>query len=319
MRTGQSRRTPGAWSDRREHSESDLGEEVKKEAEDQYWYSTVLGAERRFQIRPDTCKHLVEARRLDIFLPTSFPVVSLFWNYSILQTLGDPGSVGCGPWLFWRLNTRILSLGSSKGSSWPMPESSVSSGVCREEWDSCDLCPHLWDLLGEQGMRGGTSVSATLSLGQWGGGRRSFLTLLCTPRPGMVISTQHLRRRSRTLLPPPQLQPLILLSMLYAPSSFSLSLPGIEQPCKRLVLPSLSKLGTALSQDSSCPSWVFLTDSGSCSTGKAALSTNGIVQKNMWPRTQSFRVWVILLWQTWGKLFYNLNLHWPLTLVTGWS
>lgn len=120
-------------------------------------------------------------------------------------------------------------------------------------------------------------------------------------------------------LSPPQLQPLILLSMLYAPSSFSLSLPGIEQPCKRLVLPSLSKLGTALSQDSSCPSWVFLTDSGSCSTGKAALSTNGIVQKNIWPRTQSFRIWVILLWQTWGKLFYNLNLHWPLTLVTGWS
>lgn len=80
MRTGQSRKTPGAWSDMRAHSESDLGEEVKEEAENQYWYSIVLGAERRFQIWPDTCKHLVEARRLELFLPTSFPIVSFFWN-----------------------------------------------------------------------------------------------------------------------------------------------------------------------------------------------------------------------------------------------
>lgn len=36
MRTGKSRRTPGAWSDRRAHTESDLGEGVTEEAENQY-------------------------------------------------------------------------------------------------------------------------------------------------------------------------------------------------------------------------------------------------------------------------------------------
>lgn len=77
------------------------------------------------------------------FFPTWFPALSLFWTYSVLQTLGDAESAGCGPGLFWRSNTGAHLWESQK-------EVGSAHGSCLEEQRSCSLCSVLGTCSGDR-------------------------------------------------------------------------------------------------------------------------------------------------------------------------